>query len=317
MDGTHTENVSALATPATARKVLDAAITNLDGTPAAASTARRHRTILSNALDYARELEVIDVPTNPIRALKWQAPKKSVTAIDRRSVVNPAQARVLPANVRVQKPSGPRIVAFFAVVYFAAARPEEAVNLGEDNITFPEIIRDERSQEWKIAPGSDGWGWVEFEEASPDAGRAWTDGGTNRDRRQLKHRAVGETRPVPMCPELSLILWSHIKEFGTSPEGKLFQGVRGGELPTITIRRAWTAARKITFTPKQLRSPPAKRIYDGRHAGLSLWLNAGVPPTQVAAWARAQRGSSAQDLRQVHRWPGRDLQASHCRGSSR
>jgi integrase len=33
------------------------------------------------------------------------------------------------------------------------------------------------------------------------------------------------------------------------------------------------------------RSPLAKRIYDLRHACLLLWLNAGVPPTQVAAWA--------------------------------
>jgi hypothetical protein len=29
----------------------------------------------------------------------------------------------------------------------------------------------------------------------------------------------------------------------------------------------------------------AKRVYNLRHACLSLWLNAGVPPTRVAAWA--------------------------------
>jgi len=32
-------------------------------------------------------------------------------------------------------------------------------------------------------------------------------------------------------------------------------------------------------------SPLAKRPYDLRHAAVSLWLNAGVPPTQVAEWA--------------------------------
>lgn len=32
-------------------------------------------------------------------------------------------------------------------------------------------------------------------------------------------------------------------------------------------------------------SPLAKRPYDLRHAAVSLWLNSGVPPTQVAEWA--------------------------------
>ena len=32
-------------------------------------------------------------------------------------------------------------------------------------------------------------------------------------------------------------------------------------------------------------SPLARRPYDLRHAAVSLWLNAGVPATQVAEWA--------------------------------
>jgi len=32
--------------------------------------------------------------------------------------------------VRAQQPSGPRLVAFFAVMYYAGLRPEEAINLG-------------------------------------------------------------------------------------------------------------------------------------------------------------------------------------------
>jgi hypothetical protein len=42
--------LSALAEPATARRVLQQATERLDGKPAAASTARRHRTILANAI---------------------------------------------------------------------------------------------------------------------------------------------------------------------------------------------------------------------------------------------------------------------------
>jgi hypothetical protein len=51
----NSERVSALAEPAAARRMLDAATTRLDGRKAAASTARRHRTILANAMDYAQD----------------------------------------------------------------------------------------------------------------------------------------------------------------------------------------------------------------------------------------------------------------------
>jgi integrase len=280
----NTAMVSTLANAVNARRVLDAAMTNADGKRAAPSTARRHRTILANALDYARELRAIEVPVNPIRTLKWQAPKASGT-VDRRCVVNPRQARALLTAVRAQKPSGTRLVAFFGTMYFAAARPEEAINLAEGNITFPPIIRNEATRQWEISPESDGWGELEFEDASPDTGREWTDDGDHRERRQLKHRAPGETRPVPMCPELSLLLWRHVQEFGTAPDGKLFTGIRGGELPTITYRRAWTAARQSAFTAAECASLLARRPYDLRHACLSTWLNGGVPPTQVAEWA--------------------------------
>ncbi len=39
------------------------------------------------------------------------------------------------------------------------------------------------------------------------------------------------------------------------------------------------------MTPEQAASPLARRPYDLRHAAVSLWLNAGVPATQVAEWA--------------------------------
>jgi integrase len=36
------------------------------------------------------------------------------------------------------------------------------------------------------------------------------------------------------------------------------------------------------LTPAQVYSPLARRAYDLRHAAASLWLNAGVPATEVA-----------------------------------
>src|SRR5215470_3168022 len=264
--------VSALAEGATARRVLVQATGLVDGKNAAASTARRNRIILADAADYGVELGLLD--TNPIRAIKWAAPKVS-SQVDRRSVVNPRQARALLEAVRAQQPSGPRLVTFFAVMYYAGLRPEEAINLMADNVILPPPGR----------PADEDWGEVHIRSATPDAGSEWTDDGNPRERRQLKHRAEGDSRIVPAHPELTRLFRDHLAEFVTPPDGRLFSGVRGGELPTITYRRAWVRARQMALTAAEQASPLARRPYDLRHACLSTWLNGGVYPTQVAEWA--------------------------------
>jgi integrase len=52
-----------------------------------------------------------------------------------------------------------------------------------------------------------------------------------------------------------------------------------------TYARVWPEVRAGTLTPAQQRSPLGKVPYQLRHAAVSLWLNAGVPATQVAEWA--------------------------------
>jgi hypothetical protein len=89
------------------------------------------------------------------------------------------------------------------------------------------------------------------EKAEPHAGRAWTDSGRNRDRRQLKQRAIGEVRRVPCLPILTGIIRRHIGEFGLGPGGRLFVGARNKEeLPILTINRIWRQAREAAFTPR-------------------------------------------------------------------
>jgi integrase len=267
--------LSSLSEAATARRMLDRATSRLDGRTAAASTARRHRTILANAMDYAVEVGLLDA--NPIRTLKWTAPKVS-SQVDRRSVVNPRQARALLEAVRAQQPSGPMLVAFFAVMYYAGLRPEEAINLRSDDIVFPPRVPQE-------AHDNDEWGELHLRHATPDAGGEWTDDGSQREHRQLKHRPEGDSRIVPVHPELTRLLREHVERFGTASDGRLFCGVRGGEMPTITYRRAWIKARQAVLSPAEQASPLARRPYDLRHACLSTWLNGGVYPTQVAEWA--------------------------------
>ncbi|NUR58005.1 MAG: hypothetical protein HOV87_04795 [Catenulispora sp.] len=80
-------------------------------------------------------------------------------------------------------------------------------------------------------------------------------------------------------------LRAHIEQFGTAPDGRLFHRVDGGPIRHSTYAKIWSRARTSALTPEQFASPLARRPYDLRHAGVSTWLNAGVPATQVAEWA--------------------------------
>lgn len=283
--------VSALAEEENARTALDAATSTLNGNAAAATTARKHRMILANALDYAVELKLLD--SNPVRALKWKPPR--ITGeVERRRVVNHAQARALLAAVERQPRSGKRLVAFFAVMYYAALRPEEVVNLRRDHIVLPDLVTNPKTG--RQEEPADGWGEIIVYRAAPFVGRDWTDDGELREVRALKHRADDETRHVPCPPELVSILRSHLAEFTEGPGRRVFYGVRGGELPNITYRRSWRMARADALTAEQVDSPLAERPYDLRHACVSTWLNCGVPAAQVAEWA----GHSVEVLLRVY-----------------
>ena len=116
----------------------------------------------------------------------------------------------------------------------------------------------------------------------PVAGKQWTNSGEAHDDRGLKQRDPGDDRPVPIPPVLVAILRAHVAEFGTPPDGRLFANERGGVLGSTTYSRAWEEARHLALTPQQAASSLAGKPYDLRHAALSMWLNAGVDPTEVA-----------------------------------
>lgn len=267
----NTRPVSHLADPGLAREVLDAATSRLDGTRAAPDTVRKHRMLLANALDYAVERKLLE--SNPVRALKWTAPARTVREVDRRSVINHRQARELLRAVKSLQPSGPRLVAYFGFMYYSALRPEEAVNVRADDLELPP-----ESQKKE-------WGEVHLSRAAPHAGRHWTTDGSLRETRALKHREEGDTRAAPVPPQLVKILRAHMEAFPPAAEGRLFYGVRSDELPAATYMVVWRSARKEALTPRERASPLARRPYDLRHACVSTWLNAGVPATQVAEWA--------------------------------
>jgi hypothetical protein len=62
----------------------------------------------------------------------------------------------------------------------------------------------------------------------------------------LKHRGAEEVRVVPCPPELTAILWQHLDEHGTAPDGRIFRGARGGPLSESTYSARWAAGHTRT-----------------------------------------------------------------------
>jgi site-specific recombinase XerC len=238
-----------------------------DGTAAAANTANRKRAVLNNLMQYAVETGVL--PANPLKAIKWTRPR-TLKTVDPRTVVNADQARRLLAAVGQQGERGQRMVAFFGCMYYAALRPEEAVELRPENLaSLPDH----------------GWGELLLTNSEPRSGTWWTDSGSARQRRELKHRPRGETRPVPIHPELVALLSGHLKKYPPGPDGRVFTGPRGGIFNDRAYLKIFHQARAAAFSGQEAASLLARRPYDLRHAAVSTWLNAGVPAPQVADWA--------------------------------
>jgi integrase len=268
---TATIPVADLARPGTGaartRALLDRISKTKDGALAAANTANRKRAVLSNAMQYAVEMNVL--PANPLKTVKWTRPR-TLKTVDPRAVVNADQARRFLAAVGELGPRGERMVAFFGCMYYAALRPEEATDLRLGNLaSLPDH----------------GWGEMILTNAAPRSGSHWTDDGTVRQRGALKHRAPGDTRRVPVHPELVTLLRNHLKEYGTGPGGRVFTLPRGGVLTDRAYLAVFHKARATAFTKAEAASLLARRPYDLRHAAVSTWLRAAGDPAQVAEWA--------------------------------
>jgi integrase len=190
--------------------------------------------------------------------------------VDRRVLVNAVQGTQLLTAVSyvgsVHRNRGRRLVAFFAVMLYAALRPAEAVGLREQDCHLPET----------------GWGTLTLRETRPVSGKRWTDSGQRHDKRGLKAREADTDRPVPIPPLLVTVLRAHLAEFGTAKDGRLFPNERGDVLGTSSYWRVWQEARPLALPPIKAASPLAQRPYDLRHTCITNWLNAGVPVAEVA-----------------------------------
>ena len=118
---------------------------------------------------------------------------------------------------------------------------------------------------------------------------AWTSDGTGYEQRGLKYRPDGAIRMVPVPPVLAVMLRAHHAAYGTAPDGQAVPGNPRRPAQRIGLRprlaRRPHAARTLALDPELAASGLARRPYDLRHAALSLWLNSGGDPAQIAARA--------------------------------
>jgi hypothetical protein len=221
--------------------------------------------VFYNALGYA--VEQGHLPSNPIDRIQWTAPRRRG---DRRQTRR-GQPRPGPEapgrRARSQRPG-------------AAPGPGGVLRLPVLRGAAP--VGGGHAPRGRPAPARQGLGRIDLAASASRAGTAWTDHGTARQERGLKHRAAGEIRTIPIPPELVKLVRAHIKRYGTTPDGRIFQTARGGLIQDSAYSAVWAGARKIALTEPQFRSPLGRRPYDLRHAAVSLWLNSGVPATEVA-----------------------------------
>jgi integrase len=184
--------------------------------------------VLYNVVKYAVTRKRLKA--NPIDGLDWKAPEAPFEEVDPAVVASPAQVRELLAAVTYAGyRRGGHLVAFYACMYYAMMRPGEVIALRRQDCDLPD----------------DGWGRLMLGESRPTVGRDWTDNGQVHEARGLKGRPRKAKRPVPIPPELVVILRRHIARNGVADDGRLSFAPSAAALsrPLVTPGRGASPAR--------------------------------------------------------------------------
>ncbi len=220
----------------------------LDGTPMAASTANRNRTVARACVHAAVDAGALGVDPWPRRS-KARAQRKVARKkgrVDVRSLPNPlVMARAIDA-IATSQPASRTYRAMTAVAYYAGLRPSEVVMLRVGSLDLPD----------------EGWGRIDVTEAD------------------ISFDEPGEPktgpRSVPIPPVLVDILKKWLVELGHPSSDDLIFRTRNGRRPTASNwGRSWHRALK-SIGQRPL------RVYDCRHSAATTWLQAGVPLGETA-----------------------------------
>ncbi|PSK93750.1 phage integrase family protein [Murinocardiopsis flavida] len=238
-----------------------------DGKAGSKATMRLRRVTLQGMVDHAVTLGFFKV--NALAGVRLKRTRSS-DAVSPRTVPDYEQVRRLLGVIERDRGE---LAAFFALAYLSGARMGELRALRPDDVLWPEDITE----------GTPGWGMVVLAGSSPEAGRAWTDDGQRYENRELKSRAVGDIRMVPIPPNAVAALRRHLSVHGCGADGRLFwTGEEREPVSGWVYRSVWQHARRAVLTPTELGHGLARRVYDLRHGNASLLLGLGIAGTEVA-----------------------------------
>jgi integrase len=238
-----------------AERFLEVLAQRRDGNgPVSAVVINRRRTQFGAFLKYC--VRRGHLPSDPLATSDWKAPLVD-REVARDLLLSQTDVERLLEVMRDCGKVGPRLVAFFATLFYAGLRPSEALALTADDLTL----------------SSSGWGEIVVRNAVTSPGRRFTNDGSPRDRRHLKWRSQTSTRHVPIPPILVTYLRRHVHSYPTATDLPLFTNRVGNPLDHGRYCKVFSAAKKAAFdasSPLQRSTP-----YDLRHANATLLLNAG------------------------------------------
>lgn len=172
-----------------------------------------------------------------------------------------AKARAM-ASSPVAAPRDKECVEALEVMFALGARPEEVLGLQGPDVSADSVV---------------------FRRTLTRPGSAWSNG-ESVVLGPLKHRGEGKTRTVPV-PVVDVAQRLHWRARNAEPGAFLFT------VSDADLSRVWRAAR-AEVADGTWPSARLGRPYALRHSAASIWLDAGVPPTEVAR----RLGHSVQTL---------------------
>ena len=174
------------------------------GTPAAATTQRRKRSVLYNAVGYAVEQRLLNA--NPIDRIQWKAPEVAET-LDRRVAASPAPTRALLAAVRAHGSRGQHLGALFGCLYYAALRRSPGIP-AERLALFPRPLKNPDGSTpigpWNRTPARSVIQACSCADASPPTPQTWQQGysGQSDSNTPNRHTCLKFLRLRVRCPSV-------------------------------------------------------------------------------------------------------------------
>jgi len=241
-------------------RALTGATTKRDGTQAATEVVRRRRTALNAVLKMAVKRGHLE--SNPMDQVEWKVPNRTI-AVDITTVPSFLDIKQIADFTMATSTASARYGALFACVGLAGLRPSEVMGLRVGDLTLPDS----------------GWGGVVLRGATTSPGERFSDGPGAHEDKELKQRAVGAVRPVPIPPQLVDYLRRHMLRF-PPVDGRVFTTSIGTPMSSTSYSQAWKRARANQWPADS--SFATVTLYDFRHSAATLMLRSGVVPAEVA-----------------------------------